>query len=93
MCECGKLFVPNQRGRPRRFCAECAAPTAAGHRWREQNPEAAAAINARKRVAHESRACLVCDEEFVPQRVTGRFCSDKCRWRWKYELGRLRKAA
>jgi len=34
-----------------------------------------------------------CDEEFVPQRVTGRFCSDKCRWRWKYELGRLRKAA
>ena len=62
-------------------------------RWREQNPEAAAAINARKRVAHESRACLVCDEEFVPQRVTGRFCSDKCRWRWKYELGRLRKAA
>jgi len=82
-CEaCGEPFEPNPRGGPRRFCVKCAAYGPVSKRWR-----------AAHKVEPEPRACIQCGEAFVPERVTGHLCSDECRWRWKYELAKLRKAA
>ena len=84
-CEqCGEPFEPNSRGRPRKFCPDCASPEAAGRRWRERHAEEVAAYNAARRVKHEPRPCIECGELFTPGRVDGRLCSDRCRQRHRY---------
>ena len=78
-CEaCGGSFVPNRRGRPRRFCDGC--------------PERAEAYRAARRVEHEPRQCVECPKWFVPGRSDRIVCSTSCRWKRKRRLKREREA-
>jgi hypothetical protein len=89
-CEgCGEPFVPNSRGRPRRFCADCSVPAVAARRWRERRPERVEAYNAARRVAPpEPRECSECGKLFVPGRRDGEMCSDLCRARHSHRRTR-----
>jgi hypothetical protein len=79
-CEaCGAPFVPNRRGRPRRFCDGC--------------PVRAEAYKAERRVAHEPRQCSECPTWFVPGRSDRIVCSTSCRWKRKLRLKREREGA
>jgi hypothetical protein len=89
-CEhCGEPFEPNAIGRPRRFCADCAAPAAAGRRWRERNAEEVAAYNLARRVPPpKPRPCVECGKPFVPGRRGGEMCSSLCRERHRHRRTR-----
>ena len=70
----------NARGRPRRFCGLCSAPSVAARRWKAENPGRRDAYNASRRVVPKPKTCVVCGELFTPERSDCQVCSDVCRW-------------
>lgn len=85
-CEgCGAAVVQTGRGRPRKFCPECATP----ERGRERNREAGLRTDGKPRTIYPPRTCAAsdCQESFTPARLGERYCSRRC---WDRERDRNR---